>query len=170
MKYQPGVNGSAVQRDKPARQASKRNQTRRSVSSIQTSIRLAVATSRCSSQTSCVSRSRRGYRQHVGRLVPGRLDCVEQIVVAQSKPHERPAVAADGPRFRRRGPRFAAAGKRKGHGRGSRGGRRDEVAARKRLKIHGDGFYARSEATGKAFNTELFSVHVPGLNPPPFRR
>src|SRR6266404_1136395 len=35
-----------------------KNQVRRSVSSIQTSIRLAVATSRCSSQTLCASRSR----------------------------------------------------------------------------------------------------------------
>src|SRR6266446_6030248 len=37
---------------------SDRNQVRRSVSSIQTSIRLAVATSRCLSQTLCVSRRR----------------------------------------------------------------------------------------------------------------
>src|SRR5436309_3704754 len=37
---------------------SDRNQVRRSVSSIQTSIRLAVATSRCSSQTLCASRRR----------------------------------------------------------------------------------------------------------------
>src|SRR6059058_2438679 len=37
---------------------SDRNQVRRSVSSIQTSIRLAVATSRCSSHTLCASRSR----------------------------------------------------------------------------------------------------------------
>src|SRR5882724_412671 len=37
---------------------SDRNQARRSVSSIQTSIRLAVATSRCSSQTLCASRRR----------------------------------------------------------------------------------------------------------------
>jgi hypothetical protein len=35
-----------------------KNQVRRSVSSIQTSIRLAVATSRCSSHTLCASRSR----------------------------------------------------------------------------------------------------------------
>src|SRR5881396_4008499 len=37
---------------------SDRNQVRRSVSSIQTSIRLAVATSRCSSHTLCASRRR----------------------------------------------------------------------------------------------------------------
>src|SRR5207302_851400 len=40
------------------RAASYRNQVRRSVSSIQTSIRLAVAMSRCSSQTLCASRRR----------------------------------------------------------------------------------------------------------------
>src|SRR5207302_11222804 len=37
---------------------SDKNQVRRSVSSIQTSIRLAVAMSRCSSQTLCASRRR----------------------------------------------------------------------------------------------------------------
>src|SRR5262249_37532694 len=40
----------------PRRVASNRNQTRRSASSIHTSSRLAVATSRCSSHTECVSR------------------------------------------------------------------------------------------------------------------
>src|SRR5882724_2147956 len=40
------------------RVVSKRNQARRSVSSVQTSIRLAVAMSRCSSQTSWASRRR----------------------------------------------------------------------------------------------------------------
>src|SRR5206468_9059366 len=47
-------------RQRPAasagRLASKRNQARRSASSIQTSMRLAVATSRCSSHKSCASR------------------------------------------------------------------------------------------------------------------